>query len=150
MNDVKVLSNDKEVSEKRYAEENKIKELKKTKNYDKKIVDFYNNGIIVINNIDIPIDKINIIKDTDNNYFIDIVNPSFKMQTTKKIKKIISYKNTSLFEALINKYKNIINENKLVMNNEMALEFLKEKWDGNYHSLVAEADYLNSINNKMN
>ena len=148
MNDIKVLSNDNEAFEKEYAREKKIKELKNTKEYDKQIVDFYNNGIIVINNIDIPINKINIIKDIDNNYFIDIVNPSFKIQTTKKIKKIISYKNTSLFENLINKYKNNINGNRLVMNNEMALEFIKEKWDGNYHSLVAETDYLNSINNK--
>ena len=148
MNDIKVLSNDNEAFEKGYAREKKIKELKNTKEYDKQIVDFYNNGIIVINNIDIPINKINIIKDIDNNYFIDIVNPSFKIHTTKKIKKIISYKNTSLFENLINKYKNNINGNRLVMNNEMALEFIKEKWDGNYHSLVAETDYLNSINNK--
>ena len=148
MNNVKVISNDNEAFEKGYAREKKIKELKNTKEYDKQIVDFYNNGIIVINNIDIPINKINIIKDIDNNYFIDIVNPSFKIHTTKKIKKIISYKNTSLFENLINKYKNNINGNRLVMNNEMALEFIKEKWDGNYHSLVAETDYLNSINNK--
>ena len=122
-----------------------IKELKEKNKYDNSIIDFYNTGILVIKDIDILITNINILQDDNNNQIFDIVDDRFNLPKDFKIKRIINFRDSSLFKKLIDKYKDKIINNKIIISNEILNDLVGEKWDGTYHTLVPEAAYLDII-----
>ena len=141
------FKNEKEMIDNLTKKAKRIKELQENNIYDNKIVNFYNEGILIIKNKEIKIDRINVVTDQNNNQFIDIVDDLFILKEGIKIKKVTSFRNTSLFKDFIDKYTNNIEENKITINDEMLKEFLSQKWDGNYHTLTPETAFLNENKN---
>lgn len=122
--------------------EERIKKLKSNNNYDQKIVDFYNDGCLVINGKKEFFNKINVVdyeKNNELNNMIDFVDSDVPFDKDIKIKKITKLRDTSIFKDIVDKYYDQIKDNSLEVDSDLE-KYLKEvKWDGKYHDLVAEA-----------
>ena len=136
-----LLSDDTEAFNKLFERARRIDEMEKKNIYDKKIIDFYRDGYFVINNIKISIDMINILgiqKEEGKEYILDFVNSEEPLPKDIKILEIENMKDTSIFESIINRYKEKIENNILVFDDEMVNYLNSLKWDGKYHTLVPE------------
>ena len=139
-------TNDKELFDHIIERGKRIEELKKENQYDPKILNFYKNGSLIIKGMIIPITKVNVVEDDKKNQFIDIVDKHFVLPENIVIKKITSFRDTSLFQISVEKYKDKIKNNQIELTDEMLKELLTSKWDGKYHTLTPEAALLQEKN----
>ncbi len=113
------------------------------KQYNPKIVNLYENGLLVIDNNEYKVNEFYIIFN-NNDFHIKCTNPKYNNQEyvyTKAIKFI----DTTAFINLINNSK--IDNNKIVIDNISILEDIVSKWDGYLHSETKETDAI--INKNM-
>ena len=126
----------------------RINQLKEENTYDRKIGNFYQNGVLKIRDFSIPITKVNVVSDDKNNQFVDIVDKHFILPENITITKVNSFRDTSLFATFIEKYKDCIKENTITFTEEMLTELLTSKWDGKYNTLTPEATYIAEKSNQ--
>lgn len=121
--------------------EKRIKQLKLNNNYDERIVNFYHNGYFVINNKKTSINMINLLvaeTNSEKKYIIDFVDSEEPLSKDIKILEIIKFRDSSMFEILMNKYRDKIKDNTLKFDQEMTNYFNSLTWDGKLHTLVPE------------
>lgn len=141
-NKTEIIYEDIEIFKKEIKKEQMIEKLKQENNYDEKIVEFYNSGYFVINGKKYSLNKINIvgiIKDGVKEYIFDYVDSETPFPKDVQFIQIVKLKNTSIFEMLINKYKEKIDDNVLIFDEEMNNYLKSLKWDGKLHMLVPES-----------
>ena len=140
-NKTEIIYEDIEFYKKEIKKEQTIEKLKQENNYDEKIVEFYNSGYFIINGKKHSLNKINIvgiIKDDIKDYMVDYVDSETPFPKNVQIMQINKLKNTSIFEILINKYKEKIKDNVLIFDEEMNNHLKSLKWDGKLHMLVPQ------------
>ena len=122
----------------------------KTKEYDKNIINLYNNGIIVIDGNEYPLKKFFIKYDLGSNDVIlhlTCINSNFTDILTNsngdyQYNGVVRFRDTECFISLINSDAVSIDENRIVIiNKEKSLNIINE-WNGMLHSLVPETDAI--------
>ena len=142
---ITIISDDTKVFNDYKEKLNRIEKLKKENEYDSIILNFYQDGIFIIDGKKTGINEVNIIsikKENDIDHLIDFLNSDTPLPLDLNIVAITKYKNASLFAELMNKYKDKINDNILVFDDEMKNFLFNTKWDGEYHTLTTEAHEL--------
>ena len=150
MDKLTIISDDTEIFKRNIDRELRIEELKKQNYFNPVFVNFYHSGSFTIVDKKIDINRINILNVTINNQeknIIDFVDNPKPLSKDIKIKSIIKFKDTSLFEQILLRFSDRIVDNNLVFDKEIT-DFINHlTWDGKYHSLVAETMYLNEMKN---
>ena len=114
------------------------------KEYNPKIINLYNNGIIVINGSEYLVKDFFIVFSDKNDFHIKCTNkdyPNVEFDYNHSIKFI----DTTAFINLINNSKII--DNKIIVDDINTLNDIVNKWDGYLHSEVIETDSV--INKKV-
>lgn len=112
------------------------------KEYNPKIVNLYNNGIIVINNSEYLLKDFFIIFNDNLDFHIKCINKNYPNEEIE-YNHSTKFIDTTAFINLIN-ISNIVN-NKIIVNDINILNDIVSKWDGYLHSETVETD---SITNK--
>lgn len=122
--------------------ENSIK-----KQYNPKIVNLYQNGLLCINSDEYKLTDLYIIfDDNKNDFHIKSVKKAFD-DIIINYNKAIKFIDTTAFINLINNNETTINENRLIINNRDILTETVNNWDGYLHSETKETDAI--TNKKM-
>ena len=118
-------------------------ELNIKKQYNPVIVNLYENGSIIINNNEYKLKEFYIVFN-NNDYHIKCTNPNYQNKDYE-YNKAVKFIDTTAFIDLINT--NIIQNNKIIINDINILEEIIKKWDGYLHDKTKETDAI--INKKM-
>ena len=127
---------------------NKVFEYQK-KEYDEKIVDMYNNGIVEIDGVEYPLNDFFIKYNLGNKVELHLVctgNEYTDMLTNSKksyeYSGMIKFKDTTSFIDLLSSNAVLIINNKIVINNKDEVLKIINNWNGIIHSLVPKTDAI--------
>ena len=122
--------------------ENNIKKL-----YNPKIVNLYDNGLLLINNDEHDLKNIYIVfDDKKNDFHIKDAKHAFN-NDGYDYNKAVKFIDTTAFISLINSSDATINNNRIIINNIDVINNIINNWDGYLHRETKETDAI--INNKM-
>ena len=124
---------------------NRKHELNIKKDYNPKIVNLYKNGLLIINKIEYKLEDFFIIY-KNHDYSIKCIDERFKIKPID-YDKAVKFIDTTAFINLINNEKTIVNENRIIIDNQDILIDIINNWDGYLHSETKETDAIN--NKKM-
>ena len=117
------------------------------KEYNPKITNLYNNGIIIINNIEYKLKDFYIVfMDTNNDFHLKCVDEKFN-NDNYEYNKAVKFIDSTAFINLINNENTTIHDNKLIINDKNILIDTIHNWDGYLHSETNETDSI--LNKKM-
>ncbi len=115
------------------------------KQYNPKVVNLYENGLLIINNEEYKLQDFFIVfNDKENNFHIKCVDQRFN-NPELDYNKAVKFIDTTAFINLINSSE--INDNKIIINDVDTLNNIASNWDGYLHGETKETDAI--LNKKM-
>lgn len=140
----KIISDDTEMYEKMITHIHCIEENKLKKMYDSDFIQFYEKGLLEIENKIIPIQDYNILKIREKDskqefYYLDSIHGE-ALNEKYQLLKIVAWKNTTCFYQFYTMYQSKIQNNTLKIDKSMQnfLENTIRNWDGHLHSKAPE------------